>query len=251
MIAKENIEEINIDNDFIFIFNSSINNINDNGVVQFCTDSNWLEMIERDVNNISNNHEKILKNFYPFSTCISIRDYNDKNNKITLFTERPQLGSGLFKGNIILLLNRKTNYYTNEEKMLENEPFNNENLKIIHLIFFGNNPFSYNNPSKTENFLNFIHNFLNRAFLIFKIINYESEKKYFYQYNSLKENLENYILISDCIRTNYQLINKNIVLGEYFKFHMEYFHNYEKSGKNKYTNKEGIISLRFLKNQKY
>ena len=71
------------------------------------------------------------------------------------------------------------------------------------------------------------------------------EKKYFYQYNLLKENFENYIFIFECIRANYQLINEKVVLGEYLKFHMEYFYNYEKSGKNKYTHKEGIISLRF------
>ena len=71
------------------------------------------------------------------------------------------------------------------------------------------------------------------------------EKKYFYQYNLLKENFENYIFIFECIRANYQLINEKVVLGEYFKFHMEYFYNYEKSGKNKYTHKEGIIYLRF------
>ena len=129
-------------------------------------------MMERDVNNTSNNNEKIFNNFYPFSTCISIRDYNNKNNKITLFTERSQLGSGLFKGNIILLLNRKTNYFINDakerdgEKIIENEIYNNDEFKITHLIFFGNNPFSYNNPSKTENFLNFVHNYYIFYFLI-------------------------------------------------------------------------------------
>ena len=46
---EENIEEMNIDNNYIFIFNSSINNINNNGVTQFYTDSNGMEMMERNV----------------------------------------------------------------------------------------------------------------------------------------------------------------------------------------------------------
>ena len=63
--------------------------------------------------------------------------------------------------------------------MSKNETYNDYNLRITHLIFFGNNPFSYNNPSKTENFLKFAHNFLNRAFIIFKINNNDSGKKIF------------------------------------------------------------------------
>lgn len=175
---------MNIDNNYIFIFNSSINNINNNGVIQFYTDSNGMEMMERDVNNNTGNKEKMLNDFYPLSTCISIVDYNNKNNKITLFADRPQLGGGLFKGNIILILNRKTNHYINDErikvkeKMNKNETFNDSNLRITHLIFFGNNPFSYNNPSKTEDFLKFA-NFLNRAFIMFKINNNDSGKKIF------------------------------------------------------------------------
>lgn len=73
---------MNIDNNYIFIFNSSINNINNNGVIQFYTDSNGMEMMERDVNNNTGNKEKMLNDFYPLSTCISIVDYNNKNNKI-------------------------------------------------------------------------------------------------------------------------------------------------------------------------
>ena len=40
---------MNIDNNYIFIFNFSINNINNNGVIQFYTDSNGMEMMERNV----------------------------------------------------------------------------------------------------------------------------------------------------------------------------------------------------------
>ena len=95
----------------------------------------------------TDNKEKMSNAFYLLSTCISIVDYNNKNNKITLFAERNQLGGGLFKGNIILKLNRKTNHYINDErikvneKMNKNETFNDSNLRITHLILFGNNPF--------------------------------------------------------------------------------------------------------------
>ena len=159
-----------IGNDYIFVFNSSINNLNEQNTLKFYTDSNGMEMMERVSNNSpyksSNdiNREKFTNIVYPIIKCISIRDFNNFHNKVSIFTDRPQEGGGLHKGIIFLILNRKTNYYNDNdftkvrEKMIEEGLYYNDDFKMTHLIIFGNNPFSYFNPSKTENYLNFVHN---------------------------------------------------------------------------------------------
>ena len=47
---------------------------------------------------------------------------------------------------------------------------------------------------------------------------------------------------------NYQLINKKVIIGEYFKYNQEYFYKYKKNGK--YIDSEGKISLRFPNDNK-
>ena len=251
----ENEKINNKSQDYVFVFNSSINNNDNNNITKFYTDSNGLEMMERKVNSFSyedTSEEKTASNFYPVSSYISIQDNNNYNNKITIFTDKSQSGSSLFKGNILLLLNRIIKYYHGTyrlrtgEQMIEYESYHNINFKLTHLIVFGNNIFTGSTPIDTENYLNFLYNYFNKAFIMFKILNSNINGELFKKYNIIANNLINYVLLSNCIRVNYQLINEKVIIGEYFKYHQEYFYGNENNQKRtNYINRKGIISLRF------
>lgn len=121
-------------------------------------------------------------NFYPATTNISIQDENrieGNKNKVTIFLDRYQGGTGYIPGSLILIL-QKMSYSTDNRGLIENlyeiESMNTNNFKTTHFIVFGTN--INNNVKKRKNnkymiqktdMINFIYNYFNVATLLFKI----------------------------------------------------------------------------------
>ena len=229
---------------YAFVLKTNINNTNENNKPIFYTDLNGLEMMKREIdkfNYIETANITIGGNFYPVTSSISIKDENNNNNEneniVTVFNDRPQAGSGILPGSIILIIQRMS--YGNDNKGLtenlwEVESMNNPHFKTTHFIVFGLNFNNNNNNSSIleykSDLLNFIYNYFNTAILMFKI---EDEGNYFgkqsFENNYLLNHLfDKHLIISPDIRATYQLIHKNLVIGEYFRYN-NYFFNINKS----------------------
>ena len=251
---------------YSFVFETNINNIKDNNKPIFYTDSNGLEMMKRQIDTFNYKETANITtgaNFYPVTSSISIKDENnnENNNIVTIFNDRPQAGTGLLPGALILILQRMS--YGNDNKGLtenlwETESMNNSFLKITHFVVFGVNIFNENNNKtnliKKSDLLNFIYNYFNSGVFLFRI---EKEgknfKKKIYDNNKLVNNMFNkYINISPDIRATYQVILKNLIIGEYFRYSNYFFNiNYykEKNGKEEII--FGKIILNFPDNVPY
>ena len=220
---------------YAFVLKTNLNNNNKDNKPVFYTDLNGLEMMERTIdkfNYIETANTSYGGNFYPVTSSISIKDEN--KNIVTIFNDRPQAGSGIVPGSIILIIQRMS--YGNDNKGLvenlwENESMNNHNFKTTHFIVFGLNINNDKNSNKfyleyKSDLLNFIYNYFNTAILMFKI---EKERKNFkhkiIENNKLLNNLfDKYLKISPDIRASYQVIHNNLIIGEYFRYN-NYFYN--------------------------
>ena len=224
---------------YAMVIDSDINNeitINDQLRPVIFTDSNGLKMIKR----IKNYHKKyphiynetVSNNFYPVSSVISMRDNDNKNKKISLFNDRPQSGGVLKKGQIILLLNRKSmndDWRGMCEPLYEKESFETY-FKLTHFMMFGNYIFEKKSINYNYNFIfNYFHN---NPFLFNDVSNLKT------QFENIPSFLADSILISENIRTQYQIINKNLIIGQYYVFYEDYFNN-------NHSENVGFVSLRF------
>ena len=125
-----------------------------------------------------------------------------------------------------------------KEGLYEKESMDSHNFKTTHLIVFGNSIFEnkedINNNNKYMNqktdSLNSIYNYFNVGTLIFKIqkenntfSTLELNKKV-KESNDLQNNkINRFINTSPDIRTNYEIINNNLIIGEFFRYNNFYF----------------------------
>jgi len=75
----------------------------------FWTDSNALEMQERNILNLSRPEHTISGNYYPVTSAIAMRDFQPNSNvQVTILNDRPQGGSAdLFLNNTIELMQHR------------------------------------------------------------------------------------------------------------------------------------------------
>ena len=246
---------------YSFVLKTNINNTKEDNKPIFYTDINGLEMMKRKVNTFNYNETaelSIAGNFYPVTSSISIKD-EDKNNEnkkiLTIFTDRPQAGTGLLPGAIILVIQRMSFGTDNQgikENMFEEESMNNTHFKTTHFILFGLNIFNEksnkSNSVKKTDLLNFIYNYFNSGIFMFKI---EHEGKDFEKKinknNYLVYNLfDKHVKVSPDIRSSYQVIKSNLIIAGFFRYNNYFFNlNQGKEINEDDELKLGIISLNF------
>ena len=249
---------------YSFVFKTNIKNHNKNDKSPiFYTDSNGIEMMKRTVDKfkyIETANIKIGGNFYPVSSSISIKDEFPpiKNgNMVTIFNDRPQAGSGIVPGAIVLILQRMSYGSDNKglsENLYEVESMNNTNFKTTHFIVFGVNINNYNKINNTispfelkTSLLNFIYNYFNTGILMFKI---EKENRNIdlsiNNQNNILNHFYKYIEISPDIRVHFELIHTRLVIGEFFKYNNYYFGGNNTNTINNNNNlKQGTIYINF------
>ena len=239
---------------YSFVLQTNINNLDEEGKPVFYTDSNGLEMMERTINKfIYEETERISYggNFYPVTTSISIKDENN-NNKVSMFVDRPEAGTGYLPGSIILILQRMTYSSDNKglpENLFEEESMKTNNFKTSHLIVFGLSMDKRNVLKKDQyNLLNFVYNYMNTGLFYF-IINNKILKDEFQKNNELRnKTIVNCLTISPDIRANYENINRNLIIGIYFRFNNYLFNSENKTNdiiNDNADNSLGTISMKF------
>ena len=255
---------------YSFTLKTNINNLDKDNKPIFYTDANGLELLKRTINKFEyeeKGNPSTGGNFYPVTTSISIQDENnsENKNKVTMFIDRPQGGTGFLPGSLILILQRMS--YGNDNKglienMYETESMNSDNFITTHLIVFGTKinkskkeqKNSYKYMIQKTDLINFVYNYLNVGTLIFKINNNSSRTLEFVKEKIIDNNeliyneINKYLKISPDIRANYELIKNNLVIGEYFRYN-NYFFNIDNSEKN--DDSFGTISLNFEKGTKF
>ena len=239
-----------------FVIKTDINNLSPNNKSIFYTDANGLEPMQRIIDTYEYEETTMPKtggNFYPVTSFISIQDEKDSKNKITLFTDRPQGGTGYLPGSVSLSLQRKS--YGNDNKglnenMFESESMQRDDFRTTHLVVFGNRinkGINKGNDLYMEyktNLLNLVYNYMNKATLMFKMGdnggNFNEKIK---ESNDLiNNNINKYLNYSWDIRANYEIINDNLIIGQYFRYN-----NYLFNSKNlkQEDNNFGKVSLNF------
>ena len=213
---------------YLMLIKTNINNvetINSNFTTNyFYTDSNGLYMIKRYKNYSTKfeytHNETVSNNFYPVTSYMSIKD---DDMKLNLFNDRPQSIGCLRTGEIIVILNRQStvdDWKGLSENLYENESLSNF-FKITHILTFGID--SENTISK-----NFAYNYFHNTPFLFK-----TEKKF----DNVNSVLDNVIISSKNIREKYQIINKDLIIVQFYVDYDEFFER-DKNLKN------GIVSIR-------
>jgi hypothetical protein len=197
-------------------------------------------------------------NFYPVTSSISIKDENEENgNIITMFNDRGQAGSALLPGSISLITQRLS--YGNDQKGLpenlyEVESMENYDLRTTHFIMFGlninndRNDYSISNLEIKTNSLSFMFNYLNSAFIMFKITQEQNiDKEIKERNNKIKDYITKNINISPDIRCHYEIVDNRLVIGIYFRYYNSYF-----DFNNKINNSDsGQIKFNFSEKPKF
>ena len=240
---------------------TDINNLDSKNKPIFYTDANGLEAVKRTIDTYEYEESTMPMtggNFYPVTSFISIQDESEPDNKITLFTERAQGGTGYLPGSVSLSLQRRSYGTDNKgltETMFENESMKTDDFRTTHLIIFGNR--INKNISKDNKYmeykttiLNLVYNYLNKATLLFKIKENgkDLETKIKEDNELINNRINKYLTFSWDIRANYEIINNNLIIGQYFRYNNYIFNpiNYKQDDNN-----FGIISLNFETDTKF
>ena len=241
-----------------FVIKTDINNIDSTtNKPIFYTDANGLEPMKRTVDKFE--YEETASpstggNFYPVTSYISIED-NENKNIISLFTDRPQAGSGYLPGSVSLTLQRMSYGTDNKgmnENMNEDESMKNDDFKTTHIVIFGKNINQGKNymEMKTDT-LNMVYNYLNKATILFKIDSVKDDiiiQKMNKNNELINDMINKYISISWDIRTNYQIINEKLIIGQYFRYN-NYLFNNEKMKED--DSMFGLVKINFDKECKF
>ena len=245
-----------------FVIQTDIDNLNTYNKSIFYTDANGLEPMKRVVDTFEYEESETVSNggnFYPVTSYISIKDKNNGKNKITLFTDRPQGGSGFLPGSVSLTLQRMSYGTDNKgltENMYEKESMKSDDFRTTHLIVFGNRINKYLNEKNKyleykTSLLNLVYNYMNKAVVMFRIRGNSDDNlnnKFKEQNELINNNMNKYLTFSEDIRANYEIINDNLIIGQYFRYNNYIFN----SNNLKIDNDNfGIIKLDFPNNTKF
>jgi hypothetical protein len=171
----------------------------------------------------------IASNFYPVPTKISIREKHNKtytpnqksflttqDKQITIFTDRPQSGTSIKEGEIILLILRSSlsdDCRGVNEKLYESMS-SRFYFKISHFIMIGNSIYTDNiNVQNKYRSLQMIYNSLYRTPLLFK-------EHYKYEITS---RLNEMFVVSDNVLRNVDIVNDMFVVVQLYRMYDYYF----------------------------
>ena len=199
---------------------------------EFWTDSNGIRMKRRISDHRSykyNFNDIIASNFYPVTTKISIREKQNRtyapkqksflttqDKQITIFTDRPQSGTSIQEGEIMLIILRSSlsdDLRGVNEKLYESMS-SRYYFKISHFIMIGNS--IYTDSTSVQNkyrSLQMVHNSLYRTPLLFK-------EHYKYVMTS---RLNEMFIISDNVLRNVDIVNDMFVVVQLYRVYDYYF----------------------------
>ena len=236
---------------YSFVFKTNINNMREDNKPIFYTDSNGIEAIRRKVDSFPYKESANItegSNFYPVTSYIFIKDENKINgdeNIVTVFNDRPQAGTGLLPGSIILIMQRMSYGIDDkglDENMYEQESMDSYDFRTTHFIVFGANI-----EKKTIDLFNLIFEYFNSASLFFKIEKENDlQKKIDSKNKPIIDIFNQNIKTSPDIRSSYQLVNNNLVIGEYFRYN-NVIYNSNKVNENNFGN----VSVNFPDDVKF
>ena len=219
---------INSSNDLVILLESNI--INEN---EFYTDNSGIKMVKRTLKNLPVN-----ENFYPINKAISITSKND-NKKITIFNDRPEGGTSLKNGSLILMLNRWSS--TDDNKGLEerlNEPQSSNNDFEIKHIF----EFDYDDQKNKEIYF-LSENYFQNGLLMFYDLSYNNtQNDFYYKLSKISE----MFIFSEFVKMQILYVDEKKIILQFMNEFDEYF-NYDK---NNLFNKK-IHSLKITNKSKY
>ena len=180
----------------------------------------------------------VNENFFPINKAISIASKND-NKKITIFNDRPEGGTSLKNGSLILMLNRWSS--TDDNKGLEerlNEPQSSNNDFEIKHIF----EFDYDDQKNKEIYF-LSENYFQNGLLMFYDLNYNNtQNDFYYKLSKISE----MFIFSEFVKMQILYVDEKKIILQFMNEFDEYF-NYDKN--NLYNKK--IHSLKITNKSKY
>ena len=199
---------------------------------EFWTDSNGIQMKRRISDHRSYQYtfnDIIASNFYPVSTKISIREKQNKtytpkqksfltsqDKQITIFTDRPQSGTSIREGEIMLLILRSS--LTDDVRGVNEKLYESKSsrfyFKISHFIMIGSSIYT-ESPSVKNRYrsLQMVYNSLYRTPLLFK-----EHYKY-----AMTSRLNEMFIISDNVLRNVDIVNDMFVVVQLYRMYDYYF----------------------------
>ena len=242
-----------IDNEITVQYNTS-NGLHKNETqAEFWTDSNGVQMMRRVVNYKHNyNHtfnEKVAINFYPVTTAMSIRSKTSKfynvnkyayltpeDRMLTMFSDRPQSGGALRKGEMMLMLLRSglVDDCRGVAERLYETMSSRSYFKITNLMMFGKTMLA-KDPRSLDT-LNFVYNFMHNTPMLFKA---NQMKKFKPIYSFISQ----MFFVSKNVVQNIQILNDKDIIVQFYHRYDYYFENEnEKTG--------GLVSIRVDRGKK-
>ena len=186
-------------------------------------------------------NEKIANNFYPVTTAMSIRNRQEKyyfedkytslsryDKIITVFSDRPQSGGALKKGEMMLMLLRSglVDDCRGVAERLYETMSSRTYFKITNLIIFERTMFT-NDPQAYET-MNFVYNYMHNSPMLFKT---KTEFKDIHSY------LDHMVIVSNNVIHNIQILSDKEAVLQFYNRYDYYFTN--ESNPN-----GGMVSLR-------
>ena len=240
-----------IDNEITVKYNTSKGSYVNQTQAEFWTDSNGIQMMRRVVNyRHTYNHtfnEKIANNFYPVTTAMSIRNRKDKyyfedkytslsrmDKMITVFSDRPQSGGALKKGEMMLMLLRSglVDDVRGVNERLYETMSSRIYFKIANFIMFGRTMFA--KDLQAYETMNFVYNYMHNSPMLFKA------KKEFPDIHSY---LDNMVMVSNNVIHNIQILSDNEAVLQFYNRYDYYF-------TNEANPSGGMVSLRVDRKKK-
>ena len=226
---------INSSKNFVILLESNINNEN-----EFYTDNSGLKMVKR----ILKENSPVNENFFPINKAISIKSKNDKK-RISIFNDRPEGGTSLKNGSLILMLNRWSSSDDNKglnERLNEPQSSNND-FEIKHIF-----EFDYDDEKNKEIYF-LADNYFQNGLLMFYELNYNNTEEnqteinnFFYKISKISE----MFVFSEFVKMQILYVNEGKIILQFINEFDEYF-NYDEY--NLFNKK--IHSLSITNNSKY
>jgi hypothetical protein len=228
---------------YLLVLDSNINNINkEYNQPQIFTDSEGINMMKR-IKDTRPNYkyeltEKVTSNFYPITSVVSVCDTENKNNKISIYSDRAQSVGVVEKGQIQIICQRFStvdDWKGVGEGLYENSSMNRF-FPVKHLITFDNKNHS---------------NYFNKVPFILSVEKGENQK--------ICSNFEKVITADDTMDVEFEVKKYGEIFSEVGNVYCEYFGDYGKESENikfkcnngKITeyNLNGVDSVKELKNE--
>ncbi len=206
------------------IFLNINSNLNSKGI--FYTDSNGIKMQERN----NSKSKNIQDNLFPIGRAISIKD---EDKKIILYNDRPEGGTSLKDGNLIVILNRFTS--TDDNKGCDESLYEKESTSV----YFESKQIIYFSNGFDEILVNYLaNNYFTNNVLIYYSDNYTLLNNYFEKDYEKYSILNQIFIYTDKIKMNIFYISKKRILVQFFNEYDTFF-----EGNLKHENFSNVLTI--------